>query len=299
MSPSPIDAMEESDPALQWDVVVSAAANAAVGVGTATTIPNALAPPTIPVNNDIPDSTDNNHAEHAEETTITATGTEHSFPKLAPPALPTLTPPGITLPFPDALIADTLTNSNKRPSKPLMELAKKRRRKNTPRKERKEFTDQEKLDILNELRKGESTQASICRNHGASISSIKRWKAEEDKIKARVAPKKERKEFTHEEKLAILDEIKKGNATQAAICRKHGASTSSVKRWKQNAEKIRAYLKCDTGIKTTKRIYSSDGLRRIKDALKVFYDLNEAMPRDLKVPLTREFVCSFTVSNQK
>ncbi len=52
----------------------------------------------------------------------------------------------------------------------------------------------------------------------------------------------------------------------------------------------------------SKRLYGNDGLKRVKDTLHEFYDLNHNMPKDLKLPITCEyyyiFCCAHSVPDE-
>ncbi len=52
-----------------------------------------------------------------------------------------------------------------------------------------------------------------------------------------------------------------------------------------------------------KKTLTNDGFKRVKDWLYAFYELNNTMPKDLKIPITRDFIvgpcnhCLWTFSN--
>ena len=52
-----------------------------------------------------------------------------------------------------------------------------------------------------------------------------------------------------------------------------------------------------------KKTLTNDGFKRVKDWLYAFYELNNTMPKDLKIPIAREFIagscnlCLWTCSN--
>jgi hypothetical protein len=50
------------------------------------------------------------------------------------------------------------------------------------------------------------------------------------------------------------------------------------------------------GCGESKRFYAKDGLKRVKDALNDFYNLNHNMPKDLKLPITPEYYYIFSCS---
>jgi hypothetical protein len=56
-----------------------------------------------------------------------------------------------------------------------------------------------------------------------------------------------------------------------------------VTRWKKKQEEWKVEVTKHMGGKF-KRLYANDGLKRVKDALHEFYDLNPNMPKDLNCP---------------
>jgi len=226
------------------------------------------------------------------------------------------------------------------------------------------FSIHEKLDIIDEIKRGDQTQVEIIKAHETSKSSVLRWKKAEGKMReeaglpprelppttdleknqldntigigavddvpalgARDVPfvdgteflneneapkpeaetallgkrpaeetegtnneegkkaKKVAKYFSLQEKLDILQEIKRGDRTQAEIVAAHQTSKSSVLRWKKMEEKMREEV--DEGKRgKLKRTNLNDGLKRIKKAVLFFCDLNRALPKDLQVPIT-------------
>ena len=108
--------------------------------------------------------------------------------------------------------------------------------------------------------------------------------------------KKNRMEFTAEEKLAILQELEDTNArnktesqpavTVEQICQKHSTSKSSLHRWKQQyrSGRLQQLATASSGYSNSKRI-STDKLHVIKRALHDFYIENENVPPEKKVAI--------------
>lgn len=108
--------------------------------------------------------------------------------------------------------------------------------------------------------------------------------------------KKNRMEFTAEEKLAILQELEETNArnkresqpavTVEQICQKHSTSKSSLHRWKQQyrSGRLQQLATASSGYSNSKRI-STDKLHVIKHALHDFYIENENAPPEKKVAI--------------
>ncbi|KAL3792934.1 hypothetical protein ACHAW5_006841 [Stephanodiscus triporus] len=108
--------------------------------------------------------------------------------------------------------------------------------------------------------------------------------------------KKNRTEFTTEEKLAILEELEATNArnksesqpavTVEQICQKYSTSKSSLHRWKQQyrSGQLQQLAAPSSGFSSAKRI-STDRLHLIKHALNDFYIENENAPPDKRVTI--------------
>ena len=69
-----------------------------------------------------------------------------------------------------------------------------------------------------------------------------------------------------------------------------------MKRWKKKQEEWKVEVTKHMGGKSNK-LYASNGLKRVKDALHEFYDLNHNMPKDLKLPITREYYYIFSCAH--
>jgi hypothetical protein len=100
--------------------------------------------------------------------------------------------------------------------------------------------------------------------------------------------KKERKAFSIKRKLEILAEIRLKVDSQKVIIQRVGTSRSAVNRWKRDENEMAKQMEeeCRGAFK---RQLKTDGLRRVKDGLRKFRDLNDAMPKCLRTPLTREY----------
>lgn len=108
--------------------------------------------------------------------------------------------------------------------------------------------------------------------------------------------KKNRMEFTAEEKLTILLELEETNArnktesqpavTVEQICQKHSTSKSSLHRWKQQyrSGRLQQLATASSGYSNSKRI-STDKLHVIKRALHNFYIENENAPPEKKAAI--------------
>lgn len=108
------------------------------------------------------------------------------------------------------------------------------------------------------------------------------------KPKAFKQTKKAPKTFSLKRKLEILDEIDKGVDSQAAIIRRENTSKSAIFRWKADREKMRQQVDEDHRGDLTRQL-KIDGLKRVKDGIYKFYELNDTMPKSLRIPLTRKF----------
>ena len=125
---------------------------------------------------------------------------------------------------------------------------------------------------------GDAVKKKTKKNKGSSSSS-------EGKL---------RKEFTVTEKLNILSEYRKKTSSRAGIISKYNCSKSSLSRWKKMESQLKEELAKSRGGGATKRLNSNDGLCRVKNGLLNFYELNESMPKALKIPITREIdACHF------
>ena len=92
--------------------------------------------------------------------------------------------------------------------------------------------------------------------------------------------------FTTQQKLDILYEIDRRETTVAAIRKKHNVPKQTLTGWRRKREAMRKAV--EEGALKKRRLYINDGLKRINDGLRAFYDLNESMPKALKIPITRE-----------
>ncbi|KAL3756325.1 hypothetical protein ACHAWU_007276 [Discostella pseudostelligera] len=110
-------------------------------------------------------------------------------------------------------------------------------------------------------------------------------------------PKKQRVEFTAEEKLAIVQELEETNVQNKAlrkpaitvedICRKYDTSKSSVHRWQQQyrAGRLQELATSSSGYSTSKRVFTCK-LNVVKQDLNNFYLENESAALDEKVAMT-------------
>jgi hypothetical protein len=100
--------------------------------------------------------------------------------------------------------------------------------------------------------------------------------------------KKETKTFSIKRRLEILAKIRRSVTSQKAIIEREGTSKSAVCRWKGEESTL---LKQIEGERRgdMKRQLKTDGLKRVKVRLYKFYELNDTMPKSLRIPLTREY----------
>jgi len=115
-------------------------------------------------------------------------------------------------------------------------------------------------------------------------------KATEDNAKP--APKKKCKTkvvLTNQQKLDILNELDNKVITIAAVCDKYGMHHNAVGRWKKNWDNFRKQVE-EEGPANKKKASADDGLRRVRLGIRAFYELNETLPKSLKLPLTRELL---------
>ena len=133
---------------------------------------------------------------------------------------------------------------------------------------------------------GKDSSSSVTVGSGSKKAQPKLYTSM--KKKRKLATKRKRRiELTIDQKLDILDEIERKEMTQNDICKKHNTTKSTVTNWKKNRAALeKAQKEMHRGKK--KHIYEKDGLNRIKDGLLAFYELNEIMPRALKLPITRK-----------
>lgn len=131
----------------------------------------------------------------------------------------------------------------------------------------------------------------------AVTAAASNTKVSEDNSKPKafkpLVKKKAPKTFSLKRKLEILDEIDKGVLTQAAIIKRENTSKSAIFRWRADREKMRHQVDEDHR-GDLKRQLKIDGLKRVKDGIYKFYDLNDTMPKSLRIPLTRKFPLSLS-----
>ena len=93
--------------------------------------------------------------------------------------------------------------------------------------------------------------------------------------------------YTIKQKMQILgewNETQNGTGRKGSVAKKYGVHVTTIRRWKnQEKELIEASEELGRGEKKT---LHTDYLKRIVHGLDLFYEANERMPRDLKLPLT-------------
>jgi hypothetical protein len=98
---------------------------------------------------------------------------------------------------------------------------------------------------------------------------------------------KTRKDFTLQQRIKMINEIDAG-ASQISIADKYGISRESLRLWRKNRKSIEEQISCKNK-ENIKRVMSSDPLSRIASGLLIFYELNQNMPKDFKIPITSEW----------
>ena len=98
--------------------------------------------------------------------------------------------------------------------------------------------------------------------------------------------------FTTQQKLDILDEIDRKESTVGAILKKHNVPRNMLTGWRKNREALAKQV--EEGHSKKQRLVLNNGLKRIKDGIRAFYDLNSSMPKGLKIPITRESTLIFS-----
>ena len=71
-----------------------------------------------------------------------------------------------------------------------------------------------------------------------------------------------------------------------AILKKHNVPRNTLTGWRKRREALAK--QAEEGYSKKQRLVLNDGLKRIKDGIRAFYDLNSSMPKGLKIPITRE-----------
>jgi hypothetical protein len=69
-----------------------------------------------------------------------------------------------------------------------------------------------------------------------------------------------------------------------------------MKRWKKKQGEWKVEVTKHMGGKS-KRLYANNGLKRVKDGLHEFYNLNHNMPKDPKLPITCEYYYIFSCAH--
>lgn len=107
--------------------------------------------------------------------------------------------------------------------------------------------------------------------------------------------KKQRMEFTAQEKLAIIMELEDAKKSESRlpmltvedVCRKHHTSKSSLHRWKQQYKsgRLQQLAQSNSGYSNVKRVFA-DKFYILKKALNEFYIENENAPLDKKIVIS-------------
>ena len=116
-----------------------------------------------------------------------------------------------------------------------------------------------------------------------------------DHERAAIAPKTmkskgKRQNFSLKRKLELLEEVESKRSSQQEVLKREGIARTSFNRWRKNKDNIMRQVEDDYRGKLKRQLHV-DGLKRVKDGIHKFYDLNDTMPKSLRIPLTREFLC--------
>ena len=121
-----------------------------------------------------------------------------------------------------------------------------------------------------------------------TLSGKKQSKVPKKAAAGTTKKRKKRQEFSIAEKLQILDELNKGLSQQKQIIAKYNTNRVSVSTWKKQRAQLEKQL--DEELRGgRKKMFINDPLKRIKHGVRMFYDLNETMPKALKIPITRKY----------
>ena len=93
--------------------------------------------------------------------------------------------------------------------------------------------------------------------------------------------------FTIKEKLQILqvwNETKNGTGRKSSVAKRFDVDQTTIRRWKKKEAQMKEAL--EVLGRGEKKTLHKDHLQRISHVLGLFYETNERMPRDLKLPLT-------------
>mmetsp|Transcript_12391 Transcript_12391/g.21463 ORF Transcript_12391/g.21463 Transcript_12391/m.21463 type:complete len:383 (-) Transcript_12391:294-1442(-) len=110
------------------------------------------------------------------------------------------------------------------------------------------------------------------------------------KRRKRKASPKERVELTNRQKLAILDEIDRKITSQKAVVAKYGINRNTIYYWRKNKDMIKQSIE-EEGRGDMKRVQANDGLMRIRDGVRAFFDVGAY----LNLPLTRAAIAAKAV----
>ena len=100
-------------------------------------------------------------------------------------------------------------------------------------------------------------------------------------------PHKTRFAIASQIKLDILNDLDNKVSTIAEVCWKYGVHRNAVGGWKKQREKIRREVE-EEGRAKKKCALQDDCLMRIRLGIWAFYELNESLPKSLKLPITHE-----------
>jgi hypothetical protein len=93
--------------------------------------------------------------------------------------------------------------------------------------------------------------------------------------------------LTAAEKLDILTQLDDKVSTIGGIVQKYGIHCNSIANWRKDRDKIQSQVK-NEGRANKRQAVCDDGLMRVRVGIRSFYELNESLPKKLRIPITCE-----------
>ena len=90
----------------------------------------------------------------------------------------------------------------------------------------------------------------------------------------------------------IWNQLDRKEITVDEACLKYNLSSNTVHNWRKDRENIEKQVE-EEGRPEKKRVMVDDGLGRIQEGVKAFYDDNQDLPEGHKQPLTRKLLCLY------
>eukprot|EP00581_Thalassiosira_minuscula_P007496 CAMPEP_0183710090 /NCGR_PEP_ID=MMETSP0737-20130205/5943_1 /TAXON_ID=385413 /ORGANISM="Thalassiosira miniscula, Strain CCMP1093" /LENGTH=756 /DNA_ID=CAMNT_0025938313 /DNA_START=74 /DNA_END=2344 /DNA_ORIENTATION=+ len=109
-------------------------------------------------------------------------------------------------------------------------------------------------------------------------------------------PQKETVRLSTRQKLDLLDELDKKETTQVAIMRKYNVARACFPNWRKKREEWSRLLELEPGKGEKTRVHVNDPLKRIKEGLRAYLELNIALPEESKVPVTLSVISNKALS---